>query len=105
MEQAGCAGSMRCEAARLAVALALIALPSFGLDRSFQRGLFHALPQDPYVLRLGMSSSGLNQSRGFCIAGFPAANSESGGFGSGHIQELGLRTRRAAALMPLDEAC
>jgi hypothetical protein len=67
MEQAGCAGSMRCEAAMSAVALALIALPSFGLDRSFRRGLFHALPQDPYVLRLGMSSPGRSQPRGFCI--------------------------------------
>ena len=88
------------------VALALIALPSFGLESQLpERALSRITPKILMRSRLGMSSSGMNQPRGFCIVGFPAANSGNGGCGSWHIQKLGLRTRRAAALMPLDEAC
>jgi hypothetical protein len=89
-----------------AVALALVALLSFRLDRSFRRELFHALPQrslcapDWEYLLIALTNHAASAL--FCA---PAENSESSGFGSWRIQELGPRTRRAAALMPLDEAC
>jgi hypothetical protein len=71
MKQAGCAASMRCGAAMLAVVLALVELPSIVLKRSFPRGPLMGYSKDRNGPRIGNVFSGMNQPCGFGIVGSP----------------------------------